>query len=95
MTPVARGTEPTGLPEYYRVGVSTVSFRFYAECRFRDTDYVSIVYADSALDDCNDERDGSNWSSRMSVSRMKHEFELLHGDQSAASGYNARVNNVA
>ena len=26
VTPVIGGTEPTGLPEYYLVGVSTISF---------------------------------------------------------------------
>ena len=71
VTPVIGGTEPTGLPEYYRVRVSTVSFRLYAEYRFRDNDLVPIIQADCALDDCSDESDKSNLSSRMSVSRMK------------------------
>ena len=53
VTLVIEGTEPTGLPEYYRVGVSMVSFRLYAECRFRDTDEVPIMQADSASDDSN------------------------------------------
>ena len=40
-----------------------------------NTDYAKpIVWADSASEDCNDERDGSNWFSRMSISRMKHEI---------------------
>ena len=96
MTPVIGGTEPIGLPEYCRVRVSTVSSRLYAEYRFQDTDRVSIVPEDdSTSDDCNDDREKSNRSSRMSVSRMKHKFGLLTEDQSAASGYNERVNSVA
>ena len=97
VTPVIEGTEPTSLPEYYLVGVSRVSFRLFFECRFRDTDfqdYVSIIQADPASDDCNDERDGSNWSSRMSFNQVKHRLGLLPGDQSAASGYNEQVNSV-
>ena len=43
--------------------------------RYRFQDYVSIIQDDSTLDDCNDERDGSNWSSRMSLSRVKHELD--------------------
>ena len=40
-----------------------------------NTDYKKpIVWADSTSDDCNDERDRSNWSSRMLISWMKHEF---------------------
>ena len=45
---------------------------------------------DSAPIDCNDERDGSNWSSRMSISRVKRELGLLSRDRSAPSGYNGR-----
>ena len=39
LTSVIGGTEPIGLPKYYPVGVSTVSFRLYAECRFRNTNF--------------------------------------------------------
>ena len=49
-----------------------------------------MVRTDSASDDCSDERDGSNWSSRMSINRMKHELGLLSWDRSATSGYNGR-----
>ena len=94
VTPVIRATEPTGLSEYYRVEVSPVSFRLYVECRFRDTDEVPIIQADSASDDCNDERDGSNWSSRMSFNRVKHELGLFPRDQLVTSVYNERVNSV-
>ena len=57
-------------------------------------DHVRIIQADHTLDDCNDERDGSNCSSQMSFSRVKHILGLFPGDQSAASGYNERVNSV-
>ena len=43
VTPVIEGTELTGLPEYYLVGVSTVSCRLYSEFRFRDTDSRSCA----------------------------------------------------
>ena len=43
VTPVIEGTEPTSLPEYYLVRVSTISCRLYSECRFRDTDSRSCV----------------------------------------------------
>ena len=72
-----------------------VSSRLYAEYRFQDTDCMPIIQVDSASDDCNDERDGSIWSSRMSVSPMKHELGLLPRHQSARSGYNERLNSVA
>ena len=44
-----------------------------------ETDYWNrllkpIIWTDFASDDCSDERDGSNWSSRMSISRMKREI---------------------
>ena len=39
VTPVIEQTEPTDLPEYYLVRVSTVSFRLFSECRFRDNDF--------------------------------------------------------
>ena len=57
-------------------------------------DHVSIIHADPTSDNCNDERDGSNWSSRMSFSRVKHGLGLFPRDQYAASGYNERVNSV-
>ena len=56
--------------------------------------YVSIIQADPALGDYNDERDGANWSSRMSFSRVKHGLGLFLGSQSATSGYNECVNSV-
>ena len=59
-----------------------------------NTDHLPIIQVNSSSDECNDERDGSNWSSRMSFSRVKHGLGLFPGDQSAASGYNERVNSV-
>ena len=58
----------------------------YAEYRL----LKPIVWTESALGDCSDEREGSNWSSRMSISRMEHELGFLFEDRSAASGYNER-----
>ena len=81
VTPVTWGTKPADLPECCRVGVSPVSLWSYAEYRLLETDY------------CNDERDGSNWSSQISTSLMKHGFGCP-GDQSAMGGYNKRVNSV-
>ena len=49
-----------------------------------------FFWTDSAPGDCSDERDGSNWSSRMSISRMKRELGLLSWDRSAPSGYNGQ-----
>ena len=49
-----------------------------------------MVRTDSASSDCSDERDDSNWSSRISISRMKHELGLFSEDRYAASGYNER-----
>ena len=40
------------------------------------------------------ERNGVNWSSRMSFSRVKHGLGLFIGAQYASSGYDERVNNV-
>ena len=40
--------------------------------RYRFQDYVSIVQVDPSSDDYNDERDGADWSSRMSFGRVKH-----------------------
>ena len=55
---------------------------------------MPTIQADSASDDCNDERDGSDWSSRMLFSRVKHELGLFPRDQPIVSGYNERVNSV-
>ena len=57
-------------------------------------DDVSIIQVDPNSNECNDERDRANWSSRMSFSRVKHRLGLFPGDQSVASGYNERVNSV-
>ena len=41
------GTEPAGLPEYYLVGVGTVSGQFYFELPVPD--HVSIIQVDPTL----------------------------------------------
>ena len=52
------------------------------------------MQADPFSDECNDERDISNWSSQMLFNRVKHRLGLFPGAQSAKSGYNKRVNSV-
>ena len=96
VTTLIEGIELTGLPEYYLVGVSTINCRLYSECRFRGTDSRSCADypGRSYFDEYNDERDGSNLSSRMSFNRVKHRLGLFPGDQSVVSGYNERVNSV-
>ena len=74
VTTVIEGTEPTGLPEYYLVGVSTFRYRFYLNADFEVPipDHVPIVHAAPASVDSKDWRDRANWSSRISFSRVKH-----------------------
>ena len=57
-------------------------------------EHVPIIQADPALGDFNDERDGDNWSSRMSFNRVKHGLGLLPRAQSATSGCNERMNSI-
>ena len=68
VTTVIVETEFTGLPEYFLLGVRKIVCRLYSEADFEITipDHVPIIQADPTSDDCNDERDGANWSSRMS-----------------------------
>ena len=96
LTTVIVEREATSLPEYYLVGVSTFRYRFYLNADFEVPipDLVPIIKADPTSDGCNDERDGSNWSSRMSFSQVKHRLGLFPGDQSATNGYNERVNSI-
>ena len=62
VTTVIEGAEPTGLPEYYLVGVSTVRYRLYLNFGFDVPipDHMPIIQADPASGDCNDERDRAN-----------------------------------
>ena len=57
-------------------------------------DSVPIILANPVSRDCNDERDGADWSSQISWSRMKHVLGLFPGPQSAMSGYYEKVNSV-
>ena len=77
---------PSRIGPEFAYSISSVDFKMPI------TDYMPIIQADPASGDCNDERDGANWSSRISFSRVKHGLGLFPEDQSATGGYDERVN---
>ena len=83
VTLVTWETEPAGLPQCCRVGVSPVSFRLYAEYRLQDTDRLGWFYF----------RWLQLWEGRIQLilpnvdKPNEARISLLPGDQSAASGY--------
>ena len=94
--------EPIGSPNIVLVGFEHKSIQLrilvdlISSADFEEpiTERVWIIQADPALGDCKHERDGANWSSRMSFSRVKQGLGLFPRARSAASNYDERVNSV-
>ena len=77
-----------------RIGLEFADSISNVDFKMPITYYVPIIQADPTSGDCNDERDGVDWSSQMSFSRIKHGLELFPRAHAGTSDYDERVNNV-
>ena len=74
-----------------RIGLEFADSISNVDFKMPITYYVPIIQADPTSGDCNDQRNGADWSSQVSFIQMKHRLGLFSRTSFALSDYDKQV----